>query len=73
MLSHGHATALSAAAPSTYTYQANETTTFILNNLPTSSKMAERWCNDQGGHLAYYESLEQQSEVGSAAADNLVL
>jgi hypothetical protein len=51
------------AAPSTYVYQANDTTTFILNTLPTANKAAQRWCNDRGGHLAYYESLEQQSQV----------
>jgi hypothetical protein len=53
----------STAAPSTYTFQPNETTTFILNTLPTSNKAAERWCNDGGGHLAYYESLEQQAQA----------
>ena len=66
-----HATSTSAAAdlhywpccctaPSTYVYNTNETTYFVLNTLPTTNKNAQRFCNDLGGHLAYYETFEQQ-------------
>ena len=76
-----HATSTSAAAdlhywpccctaPSTYVYNTNETTYFVLNTLPTTNKNAQRFCNDLGGHLAYYETFEQQVGLAITACSD---
>lgn len=46
-----------------YNYTARTGGRFILNTIPASFAAGERFCNDQGGHLAAFSSAEEQSEV----------
>ncbi len=46
-----------------YNVSTNATTHFMLNTMPHTNKNAQRWCNDRGGHLAYFENIEQQTAV----------
>jgi hypothetical protein len=53
-----------AAAASLRMPEAPPAPTFTLHPDPMNFADAEAACNLDGGHLAYYDSLEQQTEVG---------
>jgi hypothetical protein len=55
--------ALHRAAPAMYDYTSRNGGRFILNTIPASFAAGERFCNDQGGHLAAFVSADEQSEV----------
>ena len=55
------------AAPATFNItSAIGGSTYILSTSAASEAEAQAFCNDQGGHLASYESLEEQYEVEQA-------
>jgi hypothetical protein len=58
-----HARTCLAAETNTYSYNTSTNTSFILHTTATDFNTAERSCNDDGGHLAYYTSMSEQQEV----------
>jgi hypothetical protein len=50
--------------PGAYVYTSNVTaTTYILNTSYAGFMDAEAACNSNGGHLAYFETADEQEEV----------
>jgi hypothetical protein len=57
---------MQCAAPGVfYMKGASKGDVYVLNTKPTSFSSAERFCQTQGGHLAAYETLEDQVDVES--------
>jgi hypothetical protein len=55
--------ALLPAAVGTDTYVDSVGDTFLVNTRGASLQAAQQFCVDKGGHLATYDSMDQQSEV----------
>lgn len=55
------------------TYRDTSGDTFMVSSKPASFQAAQQACVDRGGHLATYDSMDQQTEVELAFVDKVGL
>jgi hypothetical protein len=53
------------------TYRDTSGDTFMVSTKPASFQAAQQSCLDRGGHLATYDSMDQQTEVELAFVDEV--
>jgi hypothetical protein len=53
------------------TYRDTSGDTFMISTRPGSFQAAQQACVDRGGHLATYDSMDQQTEVELAFVDRV--